>query len=163
MNLIAVADLDVRLSPRRLRQHALRAGQHPLKLAGSGDVVGVHVRVEQQRRLEAHLGNHLRVPLGRDVHRVDDDRLVRTRREVIHMIEPCEGDNPRRERGVHGGGVLAAGGYMSVYQRLPPCSFASLLLDTTVRENMLQVVASRISYNQQVMSRFVCGVVAVQQ
>lgn len=39
------------------------------------DVIGVHVCVEQKRRLEAHLGQHLRVPLGRHVHRIDDDRL----------------------------------------------------------------------------------------
>lgn len=75
MNLVAIGDFDVRHSPRRLRQDALGARQHPLELAGSRNVVGVHVRVEQQRRLEAHLRHNSRVSLCRDVHRVDDDCL----------------------------------------------------------------------------------------
>lgn len=75
-DLVTVVDLNVRLSPRRLRETALHAArQQPLELAGACDVVGVDVGVEQQRRLEAHLGHHLRISLGRLVDGVDDDGL----------------------------------------------------------------------------------------
>lgn len=35
----------------------------------------MHVRAKQQSRLQAHLEYHLRVPLGREVQRIDDDSL----------------------------------------------------------------------------------------
>ena len=75
MYLVTIADLNVSLSTGCFRQHALRTGQHLLKLARPSDMVSVYVSVENQLEVKAHLPSHVRVSKSSFDDRIDDDRL----------------------------------------------------------------------------------------